>query len=134
MSLISSSTEDSNDSTKSQPPEPPTIPPRPPKLNSSITNSLNYAGSFREKKAVTTEISLLLSICLESLLLAEVAGSIWIAGWSESQNSLLCHKIHVGDQLVEVNGIPVKQMKQFPSIFYNHSLPGQPVINYLKDY
>jgi hypothetical protein len=127
MSLISSSTEDSNESTKSQPNDSPSIPPRPPKLNALSAHSLNYAGSFREKKAVTKEISLLLSICLESLLLAEVAGSVWIAGWAESQNSLLCDKIHVGDQLVEVDGTPIKSIKQFPNVFHNHSMPGQPI-------
>lgn len=78
MSLVSSSTEDSNDSTKSQPCDSPyTPPPRPPKSLALSSNSLNYAGSFREKNAATKNISLSLAMCVEHLILVEVAGSVW---------------------------------------------------------
>ncbi|KAE9552639.1 hypothetical protein FO519_004152 [Halicephalobus sp. NKZ332] len=111
-SASSSTTEDSHESTKSHPGEYTllTPPPRPPKNLALSSGSLNYAGSFRESRTPARTISLLLTICVEHLALVEVAGNVWIGGWSEEQNATLTNLIHFGDQLVEVNGkqIPIK--------------------------
>ncbi|KHJ99871.1 hypothetical protein OESDEN_00145 [Oesophagostomum dentatum] len=54
-------------------------------------------------------VSLNLSVLVEQVLFVEVAGRVWVAGWSE------------------VESVPVQGLSNIPQLFYTLSTPGTPV-------
>uniref|UniRef100_A0A7E4UVQ7 PH domain-containing protein n=1 Tax=Panagrellus redivivus TaxID=6233 RepID=A0A7E4UVQ7_PANRE len=132
-SSTSTTTEDSNDSTKSYPGDhiynQVIPPPRPPPKSSSTTlysQGFSYAGASREESVPLKTVSILMTLCVEHLKLVEINGRIWVSGWSEEKNGALCHLLHFGDQIVEVNDTPVRSLSELPGIFLG-ARPGIPI-------
>ncbi|KAI6205212.1 hypothetical protein M3Y94_00767300 [Aphelenchoides besseyi] len=66
----------------------------------SRTNSNVSDGSDH-----VTKVALVLSICTEDLRFVYADGSYWIVGWEKRRvQSTVRNSVHVGDQILEVNG------------------------------
>ncbi|CAJ0609373.1 unnamed protein product [Cylicocyclus nassatus] len=72
-------------------------------------------------------VALNLSVLVEQLLFVEVAGRVWVAGWSESSDRHLGQLFSFGDELIEVENMPVRGISSIPQLFYTLSSPGTPV-------
>ncbi|EYB87476.1 hypothetical protein Y032_0262g577 [Ancylostoma ceylanicum] len=72
-------------------------------------------------------VSLNLSVLVEQVLFVEVAGRVWVAGWSEANDRQLSQLFNFGDELIEVENTPVQGLSNIPQLFYTLSTPGTPV-------
>ncbi|RCN39416.1 hypothetical protein ANCCAN_14655 [Ancylostoma caninum] len=72
-------------------------------------------------------VSLNLSVLVEQVLFVEVAGRVWVAGWSEANDRQLSQLFSFGDELIEVENTPVQGLSNIPQLFYTLSTPGTPV-------
>ncbi|VDM75089.1 unnamed protein product [Strongylus vulgaris] len=72
-------------------------------------------------------VALNLSVLVEQVLFVEVAGRVWVAGWSEMKDRHLDQLFSFGDELIEVEGTPVQGISSIPQLFYTLSTPGTPV-------
>ncbi|KAK5974905.1 hypothetical protein GCK32_008680 [Trichostrongylus colubriformis] len=75
----------------------------------------------------TRTVSLNLSVLVEQVLFVEVAGRVWVAGWSSANERQLGQLLSFGDELIEVENIPIQGFSSIPQMFYTLSTPGTPV-------
>ncbi|KAK6012642.1 hypothetical protein OSTOST_22185, partial [Ostertagia ostertagi] len=75
----------------------------------------------------TRSVALNLSVLVEQVLFVEVAGRVWVAGWSEANDRQLGQLFSFGDELIEVENIPIQGFSSIPQLFYSLSTPGTPV-------
>ncbi|KAJ1370111.1 hypothetical protein KIN20_031764 [Parelaphostrongylus tenuis] len=64
-------------------------------------------------------VSLNLSVLVEHVMFVEVAGRVWIAGWSEIKDPQLSLLFSFGDELIEVEKIPVQGFANVTQLFYS---------------
>ncbi|WKY16687.1 hypothetical protein Q1695_001373 [Nippostrongylus brasiliensis] len=91
-----------------------------------VTNN-DYDCLRSSQELATRSVSLNLSVLVEQVLFVEVAGRIWVAGWCETNDRQLSQLFSFGDELIEVENIPVQGLSSIPQLFYNLSTPGTPV-------
>ncbi|KAK6061240.1 hypothetical protein COOONC_01094 [Cooperia oncophora] len=91
-------------------------------------SSSDYACLRSGQDDLTTRtVSLNLSVLVEQVLFVEVAGKVWVAGWSEASDRQLGQLFSFGDELIEVENIPIQGFSCIPQMFYTLSTPGTPV-------
>ncbi|KJH46566.1 hypothetical protein DICVIV_07384 [Dictyocaulus viviparus] len=97
-------------------------------LMPSGDNSFNEYDSLRLGDDVPKRtVSLNLTILIEQVMFVDVAGRVWVAGWSEANDRQLSPLFSFGDELVEVEKKPVHGIANVTQLLYSLSTPGTPI-------
>lgn len=59
--------------------------------------------------------------CVNSIALVDAIGSVWICGWKQKEHPMLYNVLHIGDQLLSIEGLGVKTSNEAHKILRNTS-------------
>lgn len=59
--------------------------------------------------------------CVNSIALVDVMGAVWICGWKQKEHPMLYNVLHIGDQLLNIEGVPVKSANEAHKMLRNTS-------------
>ncbi|KAK9889349.1 hypothetical protein WA026_004623 [Henosepilachna vigintioctopunctata] len=59
--------------------------------------------------------------CINAIAFVDAMNSAWICGWKQREHPMLYNALHIGDQVVSVEGITVKSAYQVRRILKSHS-------------
>ncbi|KAL3290018.1 hypothetical protein HHI36_023390 [Cryptolaemus montrouzieri] len=59
--------------------------------------------------------------CLNAIAIVDAMDSVWICGWKQREHPMLYNALHIGDQIISVEGMSVKSAYQVRRILKSHS-------------
>uniref|UniRef100_A0AC35U4Z3 PH domain-containing protein n=1 Tax=Rhabditophanes sp. KR3021 TaxID=114890 RepID=A0AC35U4Z3_9BILA len=69
-------------------------------------------------------LSLAYTVCAEHIIFVEISGRVFIGGWTSQMQPKLVGLIHVGDEIIECDGIGITNLEQFRNLLCMNDTSG----------